>query len=158
MKIIILGILITTQVYGYYYNDGWDDYNKRQDKILSLEKERYEDKQEEIRKIEKQRLNHEAEMANKKKFQELREKNLRKQQNSNQKTNYVKKEYNPKNFKKKPQIKLNDLHILGVKSIKPFKKDKYIIKATNGTFALPKEKLEEAEKINFTKELSEWEK
>lgn len=58
--------------------------------------------------------------------------------------------------KRKAELKLEELHIVGIKSIKPFKGNKFIIKAENGTFALPKDKLDEAEKINFTKELIIW--
>lgn len=77
--------------------------------------------------------------------------NNRKKNKSRQSLEWI---YN--NNKSKPQIKIGDLHILGVKSIKPFKDGKYIIKATSGTYALPKEKLEKAKKINFTKELKKW--
>ena len=71
-------------------------------------------------------------------------------------SNSTRKEYNPKDFRNKPQIKLDELHILGIQSIKPFKNNKYIIKAANGTFALPKEKLEKAKKINFNSKLMKW--
>lgn len=50
---------------------------------------------------------------------------------------------------KKSELKLKDLHIIGINSIKPFKNNQYIIKADNGTFALPKDKFNEAKKINF---------
>lgn len=157
MKLILLAILITTQTYAYYTGyDYMKESNKRYDKMLDRQEERYQDKKAKEDREEKEKLNEKARIANEKRFQELRRKNSNNQ--NNKKLNYVKKKYNPKNFKNKPQLKLDDLHILGVKSIKPFKKDTYIIKATSGTFALPKEKLEKAKKINFTKELNEWKK
>ncbi|MDD5372735.1 MAG: hypothetical protein PHO62_04820 [Sulfurimonas sp.] len=61
--------------------------------------------------------------------------------------------YKPSDFNGKAQLKLENLHILGISSIKPFKDNKLIIEAANGTFALPREKFNEAEKINFTQEL-----
>lgn len=61
--------------------------------------------------------------------------------------------YKPSDFNDKAQLKLENLHIVGISSIEPFKDNKLIIKAANGTFALPREKFNEAEKINFTKEL-----
>mgnify|MGYP006971714644 CR=1 FL=1 len=67
--------------------------------------------------------------------------------------NSIKEKERPDLYKNTPQIKLGDLHIYGIKSIEPFKDNKYIIKAVNRTFALPKDKLNEAEKINFTSEL-----
>ncbi len=56
-------------------------------------------------------------------------------------------------FNGEAQLKLENLHILGISSIKPFKDNKLIIEAANGTFALPREKFNEAEKINFSQEL-----
>lgn len=38
----------------------------------------------------------------------------------------------------------------GISSIEPFKNNRLLIKAANGTFALPKTKFDAAEKINFT--------
>jgi|GEM_PF-7033004 len=61
--------------------------------------------------------------------------------------------YKSSDFNGKAQLKLDNLHILGISSVKPFKDNKLIIEATNGTFALPREKFNEAEKINFTQEL-----
>jgi len=89
-------------------------------------------------------------MANERYYRELKYDN---RNDRNYRSTYVKKTYNPNNYKNKPQLKLGKLHILGIESIEPFKKNKYIIKADNGTFALPKDEFEKAEKINFNEKL-----
>ena len=74
---------------------------------------------------------------------------------SNSAESYVpKKEDNPDNYKGQAELKLDGLHAYGIKSIKKFKGNKLIIQAANGTFAIPKDKLEKAEKINFSVELN----
>lgn len=60
-------------------------------------------------------------------------------------------------YKKSPQLKLSNLHIYGVSNITPFREQKEIlmIESSLGNYALPKNKLINAEKINFTPELSQ---
>ena len=161
MKLLIVILLMAIQVYGYYnsYDRYLHDRNRIANKKIELEHKRHlenlEYQKEQSRNRLREKRNREANLANEKRFRELKDKNYR-NKNDEQQLNYVKKNYFPKDFKNKPQIKLGKLHILGVKSIKLFKQNKYIIKATSGTYALPKDKLEAAEKINFTEELEKW--
>jgi len=59
-------------------------------------------------------------------------------------------------YKKAPQLKIGALTIYGIKEIKPFRdqKETLIVESATGTFALPKNDLINAEKMNFTPELS----
>jgi len=142
-QIINILILITfsNSLYAYY-----DYYNYLQDSN-SIRRQEIRFKNERIRAKEIERSNEKARIANEKYYRSL------KRINRHTGPAYIKKTYHHKNFKNKPQIILDDLHIIGIKSIKPFKKNKYIIKAANGTFALPKDKFNEAKKINFTPKL-----
>lgn len=154
-KIIIL-LLLPIFLYSDYYDNYWRNKSIIENNKINLKHQRFliekEEAKEKERKYDLKRRTREAKIANEKYFRELKYKNMR----SSSTSNYVKKTYNPDNFKNRPQIKLGELHILGVKSIKPFKKNKYIIQATNGTFAIPKDKFDKAEKINFTAELMKW--
>lgn len=59
-------------------------------------------------------------------------------------------------YKKAPQLKIGALTMYGIKEIKPFRdqKETLMVESATGTFALPKSDLINAEKINFTPELS----
>ena len=59
-------------------------------------------------------------------------------------------------YKKAPQLKIGALTMYGIKDIKPFRdqKETLMVESVTGTFALPKSDLINAEKINFTPELS----
>ncbi|WP_321778193.1 hypothetical protein [Sulfurimonas sp.] len=124
---------------------------------INLKHQRYLDnkktREEAQRNQERKRRNYEAKNQNERYYREQKYKNRRNNYNQNSNLQYNTKIYNVNNFKNKPQLKLDELHILGINSIKLFKKDKLIIKATNGTFALPRDKFDEAEKINFNEKL-----
>lgn len=147
------------------------DQNRIKNRELRLKYQEYSDKQrrvelENIKKEQKRRKSEklaeeaEREARNAKAREKNRlhyEKLLRDDSNIEDKSGEYYRttvtKYNPDDFKGKPQLKLGKLHILGITSIKPFKNNQLIIKAANGTFALPREKFEEAEKINFTSDL-----
>ncbi len=59
-------------------------------------------------------------------------------------------------YKKAPQLKIGALKMYGVKDIKPFRDqtETLMVESATGNFALPKNDLINAEKINFTPELS----
>lgn len=58
-------------------------------------------------------------------------------------------------YKKSPQLKLSKLHIYDVRNITHFREQKEIImvESSLGSYAIPKNELISAEKINFTPEL-----
>ena len=145
--IINILILLTLSSSTYAYYDYYADYLQKE---LELKKEKLKIENERIRAKEIERSNEKARIANERYYRSLQQNN---NYHNNSEPAYIKKTHNYKKFKNKPQIILDDLHIIGVKSIKPFKKNKYIIKAANGTFALPKDKFNEAKKINFTPKL-----
>lgn len=76
--------------------------------------------------------------------------------NTNNEPIIIRKKLNPKDFKNTAQLKLDKLHIFGITSIEKFKENKLIIKGANGIFALPEDKFNTAEKINFNSELNKW--
>ncbi|MCD6173183.1 MAG: hypothetical protein J7J96_05235 [Sulfurimonas sp.] len=164
LKIVIVVFLLILPVLlysydNYFWDDYWRDKNRLENKRINLQHERYLEEKKEEKKIkhntEVKRRNRSARMANERYFRSLKYRNTSYISTETETVN-MKKEYNVKDFKNKPQIKLGELNILGITSIKPFKKDKFIIKATNGTFALPRDKFYEAEKLNFTPELMKW--
>lgn len=59
-------------------------------------------------------------------------------------------------YKKAPQFKIGALKMYGIKDIKPFRDqtETLMVESATGNFALPKNDLINAEKINFTPELS----
>lgn len=59
-------------------------------------------------------------------------------------------------YKNTPQLKMKETHIYGINDIKLFrdKKDTVLIESSIGNFAVPIKDLKEAERINFTVELS----
>ncbi len=158
MKIVII-LIMASQIFAY---DSWNRYlhneNLLKHKKLNMNYQKYLDQKNRMntREINNRRMNesNKAMRANENFFREQQSKSQR--YKYNQQASSTIEEYKPKDFKNKAQIKLGELHILGVKSIKPFKDGKFIIKAESGTFALPKDKLEEAEKINFSKEMMTW--
>lgn len=152
-KSIILLIIISSQIIAGIYD--FESYIDILEDDRKMKEMKYQDNKAKIEKQNREKLNNDARIANEKAHRErlLKAERLRK---NREQSSYVKEEFKPQDFKNKPQIIYGKLHILGVKSIKPFKGDKYIIKATSGTYALPKDKLEEASKINFTKELKKW--
>jgi len=145
-------ILLSSSLYAYY--DYYADYLRKEIQLkqekINIEKEKIRIENERIRAREIEKRNEEARIANERYYRSLQQNN---KYHNNQEPAYVKKTHNYKKFKNKPQIILDDLHIIGIKSIKPFKKNKYIIKAANGTFWLPKDKFNKAKKINFTPKL-----
>jgi len=162
MKILIILLITTSFLYSYYdYDDYLRNQNILENKKINLEHQKYLDEKKEAKKrrhkIDIENRNHKARQANDKYYRDLKNKNMRNKYNNRYSTPKIKKTYNPKYFKNRPQIILDELHILGIKSIKQCKQDKYIIKAVNGTFALPKDKFKKAEKINFnSKELKQY--
>jgi hypothetical protein len=161
MKTIIILIFMGNQIFAY--SNAYERY-LREKIILENKKIEYQHQRamREINRQEEER-NRQISEYNKRKVEMANEEYYRKIQRRNKpKENYNRTEYieeidYEKKYKNQPQLKLDDLHIYGIKSIKPFKNNKLIIKAENGTFALPKEKFEEAEKINFHSALIELE-
>lgn len=60
-------------------------------------------------------------------------------------------------YKKSPQLKLSKLHIYDIRNITYFREQKEIIliESSLGNYAIPKNELTNAERINFTPELSQ---
>jgi len=56
-------------------------------------------------------------------------------------------------YKGEAELKLDNLHIYGIKTIKKYKNNSFLIKSANGTFSIPIDKFELSEKINFTQKL-----
>jgi adenine specific DNA methylase Mod len=161
MKFILLVfILLPSFLYSYYnsynsYNNYLREKNAIKHKELMLKHHRLETEriQRETRrkKSERRSRNNEAKRANEKFYNKVKYENNNYNRNSYPRSTYrsPKKELNCNDFKNEPQLKLGNLHIFGITSVKPFKGNKIMIKAANGTFALPKDKYEKAEKINF---------
>ena len=159
MKLIILLLLITSQIFAYnsYYNQHLANKNQIENRKLNIEHYKYLQEQKDAEKRryknEVKNRNAKAKLANERHYRELEYKNRNNQYNQSPSLIIEKEKYNPVKFKNTPQIKLGKLHIYGITSIEVFKKDKWMIKGSNGTFALPKDKFEEAEKINFNSDL-----
>ncbi|MDD5400679.1 MAG: hypothetical protein PHQ93_05805 [Sulfurimonas sp.] len=127
----------------------------------SIRKAEYELSKTKIEKVQLKAANDNAQKANELYYEKLKERdkadnntrNIETTDTTNTNKGLLAAAYKPSDFNGKPQLKLENLHILGISSIKPFKDNKLIIEAANGTFALPREKFNEAQKINFTQEL-----
>jgi len=151
-KTIILLIILQNYLFSYnpydsYYNNYYNSYLHERNRILEKKID-----EEERRRHEQEidRLNRQAEIENEKYYRTLEYDNQKPRYKNNA---YIEKKYNKKHYRNKSQIILGELHIVGIKSIKPFKDNKYIIEADNGTFALPIDKFKKAKKINFSKRL-----
>lgn len=125
----------------------------------TIRKAEYELAKSKIEKTQLKAANDNAQKANELYYEKLKERDRADNSTRNIETTEIRDKgisavtHKPSDFNGKAQLKLDSLHILGISSIKPFKDNKLIIEAANGTFALPREKFNEAEKINFTKEL-----
>jgi len=143
LLIILQNYLFSYSAYNYYYNSYLHERNRILEKKIDIEERRKHNK-------EIERLNNKAKIANEKYYRKLKYGN---QKSKYKKNAYIEKKNNKKYYRNKSQIILGELYIVGIKSIKPFKDNKYIIKAENGTFALPVDKFKKAKKLNFSKKL-----
>ncbi len=120
--------------------------------------------EEELKKIKKSsskykraEANRKAKEANEAMYNNLKSKSINNQTfNEDLNTKYnanINKKPIYNDYKGQPELKIDNLHIFGITSIKEFKKTKVIINSVSGTFALPKDKFKSANKINFTEDL-----